>query len=108
MRFRDDHQDPEGTDLSYGARINGFDSVEDFITAHPAGARTYIAVAGGIDVPVAMGSQARTRSGRSAGWKAGRWRRGTRCRWVPRRRRRRVVPSPPSSARISPRSSRSA
>jgi urea carboxylase len=34
MRFRDNHQDPEGTDLSYGARINGFDSVEDFITAH--------------------------------------------------------------------------
>lgn len=34
MRFRDRHQDPSGTDLDYAARINGFDSVEDFITAH--------------------------------------------------------------------------
>ena len=35
MRFRDRHQDPESTDLEYGARVNGFDSVEDFI-AHMA------------------------------------------------------------------------
>ncbi len=34
MRFRERHQDPNGTDLEYAARINGFDSVEDFITAH--------------------------------------------------------------------------
>ena len=34
MRFRDRHQDPNGTDLDYAARINGFDTVEDFITAH--------------------------------------------------------------------------
>lgn len=34
MRFRDRHQEPEGTDLSYAARINGFDSVEQFIEAH--------------------------------------------------------------------------
>ncbi|MEF1285276.1 allophanate hydrolase subunit 1 [Vibrio sp. M250220] len=34
MRFRDRHQDPEGTDLSYAARINGYDSVEAFIEAH--------------------------------------------------------------------------
>jgi len=34
MRFRERHQDPSGTDLEYAARINGFDSVEDFITAH--------------------------------------------------------------------------
>jgi urea carboxylase len=34
MRFRERHQDPNGTDLEYAARINGFDTVEDFITAH--------------------------------------------------------------------------
>ncbi|MBV7298248.1 5-oxoprolinase subunit B family protein [Enterovibrio paralichthyis] len=34
MRFRDRHQDPDGTDLSYAARINGYDSVEAFIDAH--------------------------------------------------------------------------
>ena len=34
MRFRERHQDPNGTDLEYAARINGFDSVEDFIAAH--------------------------------------------------------------------------
>jgi urea carboxylase len=36
MRFRDRHQDPESTDLEYGARINKFDSVEAFID-HLAG-----------------------------------------------------------------------
>lgn len=34
MRFRDRHQDPEGTDLDYSARINDFDSAEAFIDAH--------------------------------------------------------------------------
>ncbi|MEM9429350.1 MAG: allophanate hydrolase subunit 1 [Pseudomonadota bacterium] len=34
MRFRERHQDPEGTDLDYAARINGFDSAEAFIIAH--------------------------------------------------------------------------
>lgn len=34
MRFRERHQDPDGTDLEYGARINNFDSVDDFIDAH--------------------------------------------------------------------------
>jgi urea carboxylase len=34
MRFRERHQDPSSTDLEYAARINGFPSVEDFITAH--------------------------------------------------------------------------
>ncbi|MCE8013964.1 carboxyltransferase domain-containing protein [Halomonas daqingensis] len=34
MRFRDRHQDPNGTDLDYAARINGFDGVEAFIEAH--------------------------------------------------------------------------
>ena len=34
MRFRERHQDPSGTDLDYAARINGFETAEDFITAH--------------------------------------------------------------------------
>lgn len=34
MKFRDNHQEPEMTDLEYGAKVNGFDSVEEFITAH--------------------------------------------------------------------------
>ena len=33
MRFRDRHQDPEATDLEYSARINGYDSKDDFIAA---------------------------------------------------------------------------
>ena len=36
MRFRDRHQDPDSTDLEYGARVNGFGSVTDFIE-HLAG-----------------------------------------------------------------------
>lgn len=34
MRFRERHQDPNGTDLEYAARINGYDSVDAFIEAH--------------------------------------------------------------------------
>lgn len=34
MRFRERHQDPNGTDLDYAARINGYDTVEAFIKAH--------------------------------------------------------------------------
>ena len=34
MRFRERHQDPNGTDLEYAARINGLDSVDAFIKAH--------------------------------------------------------------------------
>ncbi|MEN2979376.1 allophanate hydrolase subunit 1 [Tistrella bauzanensis] len=34
MRFRERHQDPSGTDLDYAARINGFGSAAEFITAH--------------------------------------------------------------------------
>ncbi len=34
MRFRERHQDPNGTDLDYAARINGYDTVDAFITAH--------------------------------------------------------------------------
>lgn len=36
MRFRERHQDPGATDLEYAARINGYASVDDFITAHHA------------------------------------------------------------------------
>jgi urea carboxylase len=31
MRFRDRHQDPDSTDLEYGARVNGFGSKQEFI-----------------------------------------------------------------------------
>ncbi len=34
MRFRDRHQDPNGTDLDYAARINGKADAEAFIDAH--------------------------------------------------------------------------
>ncbi len=34
MRFRERHQDPDGTDLEYAARINGYETVEAFIDAH--------------------------------------------------------------------------
>lgn len=34
MRFRERHQDPNGTDLDYAAKINGFSTVEEFIEAH--------------------------------------------------------------------------
>ena len=34
MRFRDRHQDPEGTDLDFGARVNGFQDAAAFIEAH--------------------------------------------------------------------------
>jgi allophanate hydrolase subunit 1 len=34
MRFRERHQDPNGTDLEYAAKINGYASVADFIEAH--------------------------------------------------------------------------
>jgi urea carboxylase len=33
MSFRDRHQDPDATDLEYSARINGYDSKDDFIAA---------------------------------------------------------------------------
>jgi urea carboxylase len=33
MNFRDRHQDPDATDLEYAARINGYDSKDDFIAA---------------------------------------------------------------------------
>ena len=34
MRFRERHQDPNGTDLEYAARINNLDGIDAFIKAH--------------------------------------------------------------------------
>lgn len=45
MRFRERHQDPKGTDLEYAARINGFASVDEFITAH-SGAPWFVSMVG--------------------------------------------------------------
>ncbi|MEA3023634.1 MAG: urea carboxylase [Alphaproteobacteria bacterium] len=45
MRFRERHQDPTSTDLEYGARINGFSSVDEFIAAH-AGAPWFVPMVG--------------------------------------------------------------
>jgi urea carboxylase len=33
MQFRENHQDPDSTDLEYATRINGFESKEEFINA---------------------------------------------------------------------------
>jgi urea carboxylase len=45
MRFRERHQEPTGTDLDYAARINGYDAVEDFISAH-AGSPWFVSMVG--------------------------------------------------------------
>ncbi|WP_227357592.1 5-oxoprolinase subunit B family protein [Haladaptatus salinisoli] len=45
MRFRENHQDPDATDLEYSARINGFESAEAFIDAH-AGAPHMVTMIG--------------------------------------------------------------
>jgi urea carboxylase len=45
MRFRERHQDPTSTDLEYGARINGYGSVDEFIAAH-AGAPWFVPMVG--------------------------------------------------------------
>ena len=45
MRFRERHQDPDGTDLEYAARINNFDSVNGFIEAH-SGAPWFVTMVG--------------------------------------------------------------
>src|SRR4030081_240942 len=34
MRFRERHQDPNGTDLEYAARINNLDGIDAFVEAH--------------------------------------------------------------------------
>lgn len=45
MRFRERHQDPNGTDLEYAARINGYETVDDFITAH-SGSPWFVSMVG--------------------------------------------------------------
>lgn len=45
MRFRERHQDPSGTDLDYSARINGYDTVDDFIAAH-SGSPWFVSMVG--------------------------------------------------------------
>jgi urea carboxylase len=45
MRFRDQHQNPTGTDLEYVAQINGFKSEQEFIEAHH-GAPYYVSMVG--------------------------------------------------------------
>jgi len=45
MRFRERHQDPNGTDIDYAARINNFKSVDEFIQAH-SGAPWFVSMVG--------------------------------------------------------------
>lgn len=45
LRFRERHQDPLASDLEYGARVNGYDTVEAFIAAH-AGSPWFVSMVG--------------------------------------------------------------
>src|SRR3954447_5777688 len=45
MRFRDRHQNPEGTDLEYVARINNFATTDEFVDAHH-GSPFYVSMVG--------------------------------------------------------------
>ncbi|MCA1494235.1 allophanate hydrolase subunit 1 [Ensifer sp. NBAIM29] len=45
MRFRERHQDPNGTDLEYAARINNYASVKEFIAAH-SGSPWFVSMVG--------------------------------------------------------------
>ncbi len=45
MRFRERHQDPNGSDLDYAARINGFGSIDEFIAAH-SGSPWFVSMVG--------------------------------------------------------------
>ena len=45
MRFRERHQEPSGTDLDYGARINGYAGVDAFVAAH-AGSPWFVSMVG--------------------------------------------------------------
>ena len=45
MRFRERHQDPDGTDLDYAARINNYGSVDDFVAAH-SGSPWFVSMVG--------------------------------------------------------------
>ena len=45
MRFRERHQDPNATDIEYAARINNFETVDDFIKAH-SGSPWFVSMVG--------------------------------------------------------------
>lgn len=45
MRFRERHQDPNTTDIEYAARINDFNTVDDFIRAH-SGSPWFVSMVG--------------------------------------------------------------
>ncbi|MEM8837194.1 MAG: carboxyltransferase domain-containing protein [Pseudomonadota bacterium] len=45
MRFRERHQDPNGTDIEYAASINNFETVDDFIQAH-SGSPWFVSMVG--------------------------------------------------------------
>jgi allophanate hydrolase subunit 1 len=45
MRFRERHQDPKSTDIEYAARINGYNSVDEFVAAH-SGAPWFVSMVG--------------------------------------------------------------
>lgn len=45
MRFRERHQDPSATDLEYSARINGYSTVDEFVTAY-AGQPWFVSMVG--------------------------------------------------------------
>ena len=45
MRFRERHQEPDGTDIEYAARINGYETVEAFVEAH-SGAPWFVSMVG--------------------------------------------------------------
>ena len=45
MRFRERHQDPTSSDIEYAARINGYETVDDFIKAH-SGAPWFVSMVG--------------------------------------------------------------
>ncbi|MDQ0394380.1 5-oxoprolinase subunit B family protein [Labrys monachus] len=45
MRFRERHQDPNGTDLDYAARVNGYGGAQAFIAAH-SGSPWFVSMVG--------------------------------------------------------------
>ncbi|GGC80883.1 5-oxoprolinase subunit B family protein [Chelatococcus reniformis] len=45
MRFRERHQEPDGTDLDYAARVNGYAGVDAFVAAH-AGSPWFVSMVG--------------------------------------------------------------
>ena len=45
MRFRERHQDPNASDIEYAARINDFNTVDDFIKAH-SGSPWFVSMVG--------------------------------------------------------------